>query len=210
MLSCREIRLEPGLPKVVPTASMYRELLTRLPFVTLLAVTLPAAAQIESKGANCVEGSEATPERMIEDCDELLIDKATAEARLPSIFLARAEAFVRQGRLRFAIEDLGNVVERRPDNARAFFRRAELQRARGDADAAIRDFTSAIRLETKNVTALLARAELYRAKTDRRRALADYAAVLRLDPSNEIASANHKALALEIERLGAMMPVEKR
>jgi tetratricopeptide (TPR) repeat protein len=189
---------------------MYRELLTRLPFVALMAVTLPAAAQIESKGANCVEGSEATPERVIEDCDELLIDKGTAEAKLPSIFLARAEAFVRQGRLGFAIEDLGNVVERRPDNARAFFRRAELQRARGDADAAIRDFTSAIRLEPKNVAALLARAELYRARIDRRRALADYAAVLRLDPSHDVASANHKALALEIERLGAMMPVKQK
>jgi tetratricopeptide (TPR) repeat protein len=82
--------------------------------------------------------------------------------------------------------------------------------ARGDADAAIRDFTSAIRLEPRNVAALLARAELYRARIDRRRALADYAAVLRLDPSHDVASANHKALALEIERLGAMMPLKQK
>jgi tetratricopeptide (TPR) repeat protein len=201
--------MKPRLPKVVLTPPMYSELLIFLLCAALVAA-LPAAAQVEPKGANCVEASEATPERVIEDCDELLADKATTEARLPAIFLARAEAYVRQGRLRFAIEDLGNVVERRPDNARAFFRRAELQRARGDADAAIRDFTGAIRLEPRNVTALLARAELYRAKTDRRRALADYAAVLRLDPSHEVANASHKALALEIERLGAMMPVEKR
>jgi tetratricopeptide (TPR) repeat protein len=181
----------------------------RLLGVALLAVSLPAAAQAAPTGAYCVEASEVAPERVIEDCDELLSDKTTAETRLPSILLARAEAFVRQGRLRFAIEDLGNVVDRRPDNARAFFRRAELQRARGEADAAIRDFTSAIRLEPKNVAALLARAELHRAQADRRRALADYAAVLRIDPSHEAASANHKALALEIERLGAIMPVAK-
>ena len=202
--------MERGLRKVVLTPQMYRELPTFLLGAALLVVALPAVAQIAPKGANCVEATEAAPERVIEDCDALLSDKATAEARLPAIFLARAEAFVRQGRLRFAIEDLDNVVERWPDNARAFFKRAELQRARGDADAAIRDFTGAIRLEPRNIRALLARAELYRARTDRRRALADYAAVLRLDPSHEVASANHKALALEIERLGAMMPVREK
>jgi hypothetical protein len=56
----------------------------------------------------------------------------------------------------------------------------------------------------------MARAELYRAKTDRRRALADYTAVLRVDPLHEAAAANRKTLALEIERLGAMMPLEQR
>lgn len=171
---------------------------------------LSGAVSAQPPVANCVEGSEALPERVIEDCDALLMDKVTAEAMLPAIFLARAEAFVRQGRLKLAIEDLGIVVERRPDNAKAFFKRAELQRTRGDTDAAIRDFSNAIRLEPKNVTALMARAELYRAKMDRRRALADYTAVLRADPLHEAAAANRKALALEIERLGAMMPVEQR
>jgi tetratricopeptide (TPR) repeat protein len=201
--------MEPGLPRVAPSKSMYQELLIGLLSVTLLAVTFPAAAQSPSKGAACVEAVEAAPERVIEDCDDLLSDKTTADAKLPFIFLARAEAFVRQGRLKLAIDDLGNVVERRPDNARAFLRRAELRRTLGETDDAIRDFTSVIRLEPKNVAAVFARAELYRARTDRRRALADYAAVLRLDPSHEAASANYKALALEIERLGAMMPLQK-
>jgi Tfp pilus assembly protein PilF len=182
-----------------------------LAICTVCSVLLGSvAASAQPQAAGCVEGSEATPERVIEDCDALLMDKATTEARLPAIFLARAEAFVRQGRLKLAIEDLDKAVERRPDNARAFFKRAELHRTRGDADAAIQDFSSAIRLDPKNVAALFARAELYRAKTDRRRALADYTAVLRLDPAHEAASANRKALAFEIERLGAMMPVEPR
>ena len=171
-------------------------------------VLASSAALGQLTGAGCVAGGEAGPERVIEACDALLTDKATTDARLPAIFLARAEAFVRQGKLKLAIDDLGNVVERRPDNATAFFKRAELHRTLGDADAAIRDFSSTIRLEPKNVTALFARAELYRAKVDRRRALADYTAVLRLDPSHEAAAANRKALALEIERLGAMMPFQ--
>lgn len=172
----------------------------------VLLASGPALGQPQA--ANCVERSEAAAERVIVDCDALLMDKATVEAKLPSIFLARAEAFVRQGRLKLAIEDLDNVLERRPDNATAFFKRAELHRTRGDADGAIRDFSSAIRLEPRNAAALFARAELYRARADLRRALADYTAVLRLDPLHEAASANRKALALEIERLGAMMPVK--
>jgi tetratricopeptide (TPR) repeat protein len=174
---------------------------------------LMAAASVRGAGAeaistSCVEASQAAAERVIEDCDALLMDQATAEATVPGIFLARAEAFVRQGRLRLALDDLANVIERRPDDARAFFKRAELHRALGDSEAAISGFGEVIRLEPKNVPALLARGELHRSKTDRRRALADYAAALRLDPSNEAASANYKALAQEIERLGVMMPVQ--
>lgn len=186
-------------------------MLRSLPIATACCLVLASGAvRAQPTGSGCVAGGEAAPERIIEACDDLLMDKATVDERLPAIFLARAEAFVRRGRLKFAIEDLGRVVERRPDNALAFFKRAELYRTLGDADAAIRDFSSAIRLEPKNVAALFARAELYRAKVDRRRALADYAAVLRLDPSHEAAAANRKALALEIERLGAMMPLEPR
>jgi tetratricopeptide (TPR) repeat protein len=147
---------------------------------------------------------------VIGDCDALLADKAVTDAQLPPIFRARADAFVRQGRLKLAVDDLGNVIARQPGDAAAFFKRAELQRMLGDTAAAIRDFSDAIRLEPRNATALFARAELYRAKADRRRALADYAAVMRLDPLHEAASANHKVLAQEIERLGATMPMQPR
>ena len=143
---------------------MHRDLSDLAPCCVLLAAVMPAAAQGETKGAACVEASKAAPERVIEDCDALLTDKATADAKLPGIFLARAEAFVRQGRPKLAIEDLGNVIERRPDNAGAFLKRAELHRTLGDADAAIRDFSAAIRFEPKNAKALFARGELYLAK----------------------------------------------
>ena len=186
---------------------MHRDFPIRV-FCCVFLAGSPALAAGEPKGATCVE-SASRPGADVEEPDALLMDKATPEAKVPGIFLARAEAFVRQGRLRLALEDLGKVVERRPDNAPAFLKRAELQRSLGDTDAAIRDFSAAIRLDPKNAGALFARAELYRARTDRRRALGDYAAVLRLDSTNEIASANHKALALEIERLGAMMPVQQ-
>ncbi|MDQ8726706.1 hypothetical protein [Bradyrhizobium sp. LHD-71] len=177
-------------------------------FAFSLGLSAADATAADLPGADCIQGSAATPERAIEDCDALLMEKATAEARAPDILLARAEAFVRQGRLRPAVEDLGHVVTLRPDYTQAFLRRAELHRTLAEADAAIRDFSAAIRLDPTNTNALFARAELYRAKIDRRRALADYATVLRLDPTHEAARAGHKSLALEIERLGATMPTQ--
>lgn len=187
---------------------------TRTPMHRRLAIAFAcwavATGVAAAAPADCVEASPAAAERVIESCDALLADKATVEARVPQVLLARAQAFERQGRLKLAIDDLGRVLEVRPDHALAAFRRAELHRTLGEADAAVADFTRGLRLAPKNVAALFARAELYRAKADRRRALADYAAVLRLEPSHEQAAANHKALAFEIERLGAMMPVQQR
>lgn len=174
-----------------------------------LFATTVALAQDKPAGTDCVEEATTPPEQVIEACDALLMDKATSEAMLPTVFLSRAQAFVRQGRLRLAIEDLGRVVERRPDNSSAFLKRAELNVSIGDGDAAIRDFSVAIRLEPRNAGALFARAELHRAKNDRRRALADYAAVLRLDPSHALAAANRRVLAQEIEREGALMPLQR-
>lgn len=185
---------------------MWREFLGLLVLV-LVGALLPITVGAEAAPQLCVEGSAAAAERVIEDCDAILADKATANADATGIYLARAEALARQGRLRLAIDDLGKVIERRSGEARAFYRRAELHRTLGDADAAIRDFGTVIRLEPGNAAALLARGELYRARIDRRRALADYAAALRLEPSNEAANAGHKALAQEIERLGATMPL---
>lgn len=189
---------------------MHRNLLIGIG-LTLAAAVTPAEAQAPAGPppavSACTEGGPAPPARVIEACDALLTDQRTAAARRAVIYLARAEAFASQGRQRLAVDDLAHVIQLRPDLALAFLRRARLQLALGDAEAALGDFTSAIRLEPANPSALFARGELYRAKADRRRALADYAAVLRLDPSHEAARSQHKALALEIERQGAMMPV---
>lgn len=172
-------------------------------------MALPSTARAEAETRLCVENSGAAADRVIEGCDALLVDKAAAaDAHVAAILLARAEALVRQGRLRQAIDDLGSVIARRPGDVQPLFKRAELHRTLGDLDAAIRDLDAIVRLEPRHTTALLTRAELHRTRSDRRRALADYAAVLRLEPSNQAARAGHKALAQEIERLGATMSVQ--
>jgi uncharacterized protein len=51
---------------------------------------------------------------------------------------------------------------------------------------------------------------LERKKGDRPRALADFAAALRLNPDHASARSNYRALAVELERLGAQMAVAGR
>ena len=52
-----------------------------------------------------------------------------------------------------------------------------------------------------------ARGELWRKKGDLPKALADFAAAIKLNPEHIAARANHKSLALELERLGALKAV---
>ena len=52
-----------------------------------------------------------------------------------------------------------------------------------------------------------ARGELWLRKGDKPRAVQDFGAALKLDPNHEKARANHKAMAREIERIGAQMAV---
>lgn len=155
----------------------------------------------------CVEGADAAPERIVSDCDRLVTDKATPETALAGIFRARAEAFVRQGRLRLAIDDLDSATRRDARDLRSAIKRADLRRTLGDSEALIGDLGAVIRLQPDNAKALFERGELYRAKGDRRRALADFGAVLRIEPQHEAATAQRKALAQEIERIGATMPL---
>ena len=143
-----------------------------------------AAAQGDPKGSACVAGSKAAPPRVIEDCDALLKDKATVEAKLPDVFLARAEAFARQGRLPSAIEDLDNVIRRLPDSAHAFALRAALYRATGELERSLTDSSESIRLDPSKAEVFGGRGNAFHALNQFDRAIEDYNEALRLDPKN--------------------------
>lgn len=74
-------------------------------------------------------------------------------------------------------------------------------------DRAIGDYTVALQLDPTLVDVLNARGELWRRKGDRPKAVADFGAALKLNPNHVAAKANTKALALELEKLGAMKAV---
>ena len=64
-----------------------------------------------------------------------------------------------------------------------------------------------LRLDPALADIFNARGELWRRKGDRPKALADFAAAIKLNPDHPAAKANHKSLAQELERLGALMAV---
>jgi tetratricopeptide (TPR) repeat protein len=80
--------------------------------------------------------------------------------------------------------------------------------SRGDqVDRAIADYDGVLRFDATRADIYNARGELWRKKGDRPRALADFGTAIKLNPDQQAAKANHKSLAQELERLGALMAV---
>ena len=93
------------------------------------------------------------------------------------------------------------------DRLKALIARSAAYARKSDIDRAIADADDALRLDPNQPDLLNSRGELWLAKLDRRKALMDFAAALKLQPDHAAARTNHKALALEVEKLGAQKAV---
>jgi tetratricopeptide (TPR) repeat protein len=105
---------------------------------------------------------------------------------------------------------IGNEKASRGDRVKALIARAAAYARKDQVDRAIGDYDMALRLDPTLADVFNARGELWRKKGDRPRALADFGASIRLNPDHQAAKANYKSLALEIERLGAMIAVNNK
>ena len=100
---------------------------------------------------------------------------------------------------------IDNDKTARADRLKALLARGAAYQRRDDVDRAIVDYSDALRIDPKLADIFNIRGELYRGKGDRPRALADFSAALKLNPQHAAARANFKALALELEKIGAGM-----
>ena len=98
----------------------------------------------------------------------------------------------------------------RVDRIRALIARAGVYARRDMLDRAIDDYGIVLRLDPQLADIFNARGELWRKKGDRPKALQDFAAAIRLHPNHPQAKANYKSLALELERLGALLAVNNK
>jgi tetratricopeptide (TPR) repeat protein len=96
------------------------------------------------------------------------------------------------------------------DRVKALIARAEVYDRKDMIDRAIADYDTALRLDPTLADIFNARGELWRRKGVRPRALADFAAAIKLNPNQAAARASYRSLALEVERLGAMIAVNNR
>ena len=105
---------------------------------------------------------------------------------------------------------IDNAKTTKPDRIKALVARAGAYDRKDMIDSAIADYDAALRLDPAQADVFNLRGELWRRKGDRRRALADFAAAIRLNPDHPAAKANHKSLAQELDRLGALMAVARQ
>jgi tetratricopeptide (TPR) repeat protein len=105
---------------------------------------------------------------------------------------------------------IDNEKTEKADRIKALTARAEVYDRKDQIDRAIGDYDTVLRLDPMLADIFNARGELWRKKGHRPRALADFDAALKLNPNQAAAKANYKSLALEVERLGAMLAVNNR
>ncbi|MDI4231631.1 hypothetical protein OZ411_02235 [Bradyrhizobium sp. Arg237L] len=102
---------------------------------------------------------------------------------------------------------IDNENTAKPDRVKALIARGEVYARKDMVDRAISDYDAVLRLDPTLADSFNARGELWRKKGDRPKALADFGAAIKLNPGHAAARANYKSLALELERLGALMAV---
>lgn len=95
----------------------------------------------------------------------------------------------------------------KPDRIKALLARAGVFVRRDEIDRAIEDYDAVLRFDPTLADVFNARGELWRRKGDRQHALADFGAAIKLNSQHEAARANYKALALELEKIGAQRAV---
>ncbi|WP_439407992.1 tetratricopeptide repeat protein [Bradyrhizobium sp. DASA03076] len=102
---------------------------------------------------------------------------------------------------------IDNDKTAKPDLVKALGARGALYARHDQIDRAIADDSRVLLLDPTLADVFNARGELWLKKGDKPKAVQDFGAALRIDPNHEKARANHKAMARELERIGAQMAV---
>lgn len=102
---------------------------------------------------------------------------------------------------------IDNEKTAKGDMIKALIARGGLYARHDQVDRAIADDSRALQLDPTLADLFNARGELWLRKGDKPKAVQDFGSALKIDPNHEKAKANHKAMAREIERIGAQMAV---
>lgn len=137
---------------------------------------------------------------------------ATGEpAAVPQVDLAPCLAAAAADDMDMAATACAAVIDNektaKTDLIKALIARGALLARHDQIDRAIADDSRALLLDPTLADLFNARGELWLKKGDKPKAVQDFGAALKIDPNHEKARANHKAMARELERVGAQMAV---
>ena len=102
---------------------------------------------------------------------------------------------------------IDNAKTEKADRIKALIARGAAYERKDMTERAIADYDGVLRLDPSLADIHNTRGELWRKKGDLPKAVADFAAAIKLNPDHVAARANHRALALELERLGALKAI---
>ncbi|MDH2342866.1 hypothetical protein [Bradyrhizobium sp. SSUT77] len=102
---------------------------------------------------------------------------------------------------------IDNEKTAKEDMVKALIARGVLYARHDQVDRAIADDSRALQLDPTLADLFNARGELWLRKGDKPKAVQDFGSALKIDPNHAKAKVNHKAMAREIERIGAQMAV---
>lgn len=102
---------------------------------------------------------------------------------------------------------IDNEKTAKGDLIKALIARGALFARHDQLDRAIADDSRVLQLDSSLADVFNARGELWLKKGDKPKAVQDFGAALKIDPNHEKARANHKAMARDLERIGAQMAV---
>ena len=102
---------------------------------------------------------------------------------------------------------IDNAKTEKADRIKALIARGAAYERKDMIDRAITDYDGVLRLDPSHADIHNTRGELWRKKGDLPKAVADFAAAIKLNPGHFTARANHRSLAQEVERLGALKAV---
>ena len=102
---------------------------------------------------------------------------------------------------------IDNAKTEKADRIKALIARAAAYERKDMTDRAIADYDGVLRLDPAQADVHNARGELWRRKGNLPKAVADFAAAIKLNPDHVAARANHRSLAQELERQGALKAV---
>jgi tetratricopeptide (TPR) repeat protein len=104
-------------------------------------------------------------------------------------------------------ELIGNDKTAKADRIKALIARGEALDRKDRPSEAVEDYDTVLQLDPGLADVVNARGELRRRRGNLPKALADFGAAIKLNPQHSAARANYKSLALELERLGALIAV---